>query len=337
MNVLITGGAGFIGSHLTEALLAQGHQVVVADSFLTGRYANLAHLDQHPALQIIEIDVTDPTTAQVLAGPYERVYHLACPASPQGYAKYPLETLLVSSEGTLNALRIAERDGARFLQASTSEVYGDPEVHPQVENYWGNVNPNGPRSCYDEGKRFGEALTMEFVRRHNLDARIARIFNTYGPRSDPRDGRVVPNFCIQALQCDDLTIYGDGTQTRSFCYIDDMVRGLVLLMETEGLAGEVVNLGNPDEFTMIELADAVQRLTGSNLMSSSNHCRKTTPHAGGQTSAKRDGFSDGRRTPHWTSVCAPRSRTSRTACRLSSGKGRVMTRKSIVRRRRVPP
>lgn len=263
MNILVTGGAGFIGSHLVDALLAQGHHVVIADSFLTGRYANVAHLDTNPSIQIVEIDITEATTADELPGPYDRVYHLACPASPRGYGKYPLETLLVSSEGTLNALRIAERDGARFLQASTSEVYGDPEVHPQVETYWGNVNPNGPRSCYDEGKRFGEALTMEFVRRHGLDARIARIFNTYGPRSNPTDGRVVPNFCVQALRGEDLTVYGDGTQTRSFCYIDDMVRGLILLMETGDLAGEVVNLGNPDEFTMIELAEEVCRITGS--------------------------------------------------------------------------
>jgi UDP-glucuronate decarboxylase len=263
MRILITGGAGFIGSHLADALVVQGHNVVVADNFLTGRYANLRHLESHDRLSIVQVDMTEKLEIAALDGPFHRVYNLACPASPRGYGKYPLETLLVSSEGTLNALRIAERDGARFLQASTSEVYGDPEVHPQVETYWGNVNPNGPRSCYDEGKRFGESLTMEFVLRHGLDARLARIFNTYGPRTDPRDGRVVPNFCIQALKGEDLTVYGDGSQTRSFCYIDDMVRGLVLLMETEGLCGEVVNLGNPNEFTMIELAEEVLRLTGS--------------------------------------------------------------------------
>lgn len=263
MNILITGGAGFIGSHLTETLLAQGHHVVVADSFLTGRFFNLAHAEKHGELEIVQQDLTDDSTPEMLAGPYDRVYNLACPASPRGYGKYPIETLLVSSVGTLNALKIAQRDGARFLQASTSEVYGDPEVHPQVETYWGNVNPNGPRACYDEGKRFAESLTMEYVRRHELDARIARIFNTYGPRSHPRDGRVVPNFCVQALQGDDITIYGNGSQTRSFCFVDDLVRGLMLLMETENITGEVVNLGNPHEFTMIELADEVLRVTES--------------------------------------------------------------------------
>ena len=263
MHILITGGAGFIGSHLVDAMLAEGHHVTVADNFLTGRYANIAHAGEHPRFAIHEQEMAEPSATDALPGPFDRVYNLACPASPRGYGKYPIETLLVSSEGTLNALRIAQRDGARFLQASTSEVYGDPAIHPQTEDYWGNVNPNGPRSCYDEGKRFAESLTMEFVRRHGLDARIARIFNTYGPRSHPRDGRVVPNFCVQALDGRDITVYGDGRQTRSFCYVDDLVRGLVLLMEADGLAGEVVNLGNPDEFTMLELAEEVIRVTGS--------------------------------------------------------------------------
>ncbi len=263
MRVLITGGAGFIGSHLTDAVLAQGHQVTIADNFLTGRYANLAHAETDPNLRIIHQDLSDADAVTHLTGPFDRVYNLACPASPRGYGRYPIETLLVNAEGTLNALRVAQRDGARFLQASTSEVYGDPAIHPQTEDYWGNVNPNGPRSCYDEGKRFAESLTMEFVRRHALDARIARIFNTYGPRSHPRDGRVVPNFCVQAIRGDEITIYGNGSQTRSFCYVDDLVRGLMLLMEADGLAGEVVNLGNPGEFTMLELAEQVIRLTAS--------------------------------------------------------------------------
>lgn len=263
MNILVTGGAGFIGSHLVNALLAQGHHVVVADNFLTGRYVNLRHAEGHDRLTIVQVDMIEGQDTEALKGPFDRVYNLACPASPRGYGRYPIETMLVNAHGILHALQIADRDGARFLQTSTSEVYGDPAVHPQTEDYWGNVNPNGPRACYDEGKRFAESLTMEFVRRHDLDARIARIFNTYGPRSHPRDGRVVPNFCLQALKGDDITVFGDGMQTRSFCYVDDLVRGLMLLMETEGLKGEVMNLGNPHEFTMLELAEAVICLTGS--------------------------------------------------------------------------
>ncbi len=204
-----------------------------------------------------------PHTDASLSEPFERIYNLASPASPRGYGRYPIETQLVNSVGTLQALEMARRDGARFLQFSTSEVYGDPLVHPQHEGYWGNVNPNGPRSCYDEGKRFAESLTMEFVRQFSLDARIARIFNTYGPRSNPADGRVVPNFCVQALRGEPITIYGDGSQTRSFCYVDDLVRGLLSLMETDGLEGEVVNLGNPHEFTVRDLAEQIVSLTGS--------------------------------------------------------------------------
>ena len=263
MRILVTGGGGFVGSHLADALVAQDHLVVIADSFLTGRYVNLGHLEDHPSVQIVYQDMTQPLTHAVFAESFDRVYNLASPASPRGYGRYVRETHLVNSVGTLHALELALRSGARFLQASTSEVYGDPLVHPQQEDYWGNVNPNGPRSCYDEGKRFAESVTMEFVRRHDLDARIARIFNTYGPRSNPDDGRVVPNFCVQALRSQPITIYGDGSQTRSFCYVDDLVRGLIALMESEGLAGEVVNLGNPHEITISELAEQVVTLTGS--------------------------------------------------------------------------
>lgn len=263
MKVLLTGGAGFVGSHLVDSLLEQGHSVTVADNFLTGRYVNLKHVEDHPSLKIVHHDISEPLEEDDFAGPFDRVYNLASPASPQGYGRYPIETHLVNSRGTYNALSLARRDNARFLQASTSEVYGDPLEHPQKETYWGNVNPNGPRACYDEGKRFSESLSMEFVRQFGLDVRIARIFNTYGPRSDPRDGRVVPNFCVQALRGDPITVYGDGNQTRSFCYVNDLVRGLMLLMETEGIGGEVVNLGNPREITIREFAEQIIELTGS--------------------------------------------------------------------------
>ncbi len=263
MRILVTGGAGFIGSHLVDRLLDQDNEVVVADNFLTGRYNNLRHVESHQRLRIVHQDLAQTIDTEELGGPFERVYNLASPASPVGYGRYPIETHLVNSLGTYQLLQIARRDGARFLQASTSEAYGDPLVHPQPETYWGNVNPVGPRACYDEGKRFGESLTMEFVRQFHVDARIARIFNTYGPRCDPRDGRVVPNFCVQALRGQDLTVYGDGSQTRSFCYVDDLVRGLQALMETDGLGGEVVNLGNPEEHTILEFAMQVLALTGS--------------------------------------------------------------------------
>ena len=263
MFTLVTGGAGFIGSHLVESLLSKGHYVVVADNFITGQRSNLAHLATNPRLRIVEQDTSAPLLPAITNTRFDRVYNLASPASPRGYGRYPLETLLVNSRGTHNALEIARRDGARFLQASTSEVYGDPFVHPQVESYWGNVNPVGPRSCYDEGKRFSESLVMGYVREHALDARIARIFNTYGPRSHPADGRVVPNFCIQALQGSPITVYGAGDQTRSFCYVEDLVRGFQLLMETDDLAGEVVNLGNPEEHTILDFARRIISLADS--------------------------------------------------------------------------
>lgn len=263
MHTLVTGGAGFIGSHLVDRLLDRGDTVVVADNFLTGRYVNLAHAERHPRLHIVHQDIAKPHAVDAFDTPFDVVYNLASPASPRGYGRYPLETQLVNSAGTLQMLELARRDNARFVQASTSEVYGDPLVHPQVETYWGNVNPNGPRACYDEGKRFAESLVMEFVRQHALDARIARIFNTYGPRSNPRDGRVVPNFCVQAIRGEPITLYGDGNQTRSFCYVDDLVKGLMGLMEGDALSGEVINLGNPHELTIREFAEQVIALTGS--------------------------------------------------------------------------
>jgi nucleoside-diphosphate-sugar epimerase len=263
MRILITGGAGFIGSHLVERLLGAGHHVTAIDNFLTGVPDNLDHLRGCERFAFVPQDLSQPIRTEIGDAPFDRIYNLASPASPKGYSRYPIETLMVNAVGTHNALELARHTGARFMQASTSEVYGDPLAHPQVETYWGNVNPIGPRACYDEGKRFAEALVMEYVRQHRLDARIARIFNTYGPRSAPSDGRVVPNFCIQAIEGRPITIYGDGSQTRSFCYVDDLVRGFELLMETEGLAGEVVNLGNPEEHTILQFAERIVALSGS--------------------------------------------------------------------------
>jgi len=263
VRILVTGGAGFIGSHLVEHLVIEGHDVVATDNFLTGVPENLDHLRGRPNFTFLPQDMAQPLRAELVDDKFDRIYNLASPASPKGYSRYPIETLLVNSQGTYSALELARRHGARFMQASTSEVYGDPLIHPQVESYWGNVNPNGPRACYDEGKRFAEAIVMEYVRQHQVDARIARIFNTYGPRSAPSDGRVVPNFCIQAIEGRPITIYGTGSQTRSFCYVDDLVRGFVLLMETDGLAGEVINLGNPEEHTILQFAERIVALSGT--------------------------------------------------------------------------
>ena len=257
-TVLVAGGAGFIGSHLCEALLARGDRVVAVDNLLTGRRANLAHLAHRDHFRFVEHDVCEPFDADE---PLDAVMDLASPASPVDFRTLALEILAVGSTGTRNLLDLARAHDARFFLASTSEVYGEPLVHPQPESYWGNVNPIGPRSCYDEAKRFSEALTVAYHRTHGVDVRIVRIFNTYGPRMRPDDGRVVTNFLVQALTGRPLTIYGEGTQTRSFCYVDDEVRGLLALLDGP-LAGPV-NVGNPSEFTMIELAHLVLDITGS--------------------------------------------------------------------------
>jgi len=258
VRVLVAGGAGFIGSHLCESLLQSGFDVIAVDNLITGRQENLTDLQKHPRFIFVKHDITKPLQFEA-----DAVFHLASPASPVGYRRYAIETHLVNSIGTLNLLELARRCGARFLFASTSEVYGDPQVHPQPETYHGNVNPIGPRSCYDESKRFGESLTIEFFRSFGVDVRIVRIFNTYGPRTDPQDGRVVPSFIVRALRGEPLVVFGDGRQTRSLCYVSDMVRGIRLALEVDGLAGQVINLGNPDERPVIELAQLILELTGS--------------------------------------------------------------------------
>jgi dTDP-glucose 4,6-dehydratase len=256
---VVTGGAGFVGSHLCDALMARGDSVVCLDNFSTGRADNVAHLAGRPGFELAECDVS--ARIEMGDGPVGAVAHLASAASPPDYQRLPLETLAAGSRGTENALRLAEAKGARFLLASTSEVYGDPAVHPQTEEYWGNVNPVGPRSVYDEAKRFAEALTSAYGRARGLHAGIIRIFNTYGPRMSPRDGRVVINFITQALSGEPVTIYGNGTQTRSFCYIDDLIRGILAMLDSAECGP--VNLGNPEELTVAELAGLVLRITGS--------------------------------------------------------------------------
>jgi UDP-glucuronate decarboxylase len=257
-RVLVTGGAGFLGSHLTDRLLEQGHEVVCADNLFTGSKRNIEHLHQHPRFEFIRHDVTFPLYLEV-----DEIYNLACPASPIHYQHDPVQTTKTSVHGAINMLGLAKRLRCRIFQASTSEVYGDPSIHPQTEAYWGNVNPIGIRSCYDEGKRCAETLFFDYHRQHKLDIKVARIFNTYGPRMHPNDGRVVSNFIVQALKGEPITIYGEGQQTRSFCYVDDLVEGMLRLMSTEeGFPGPV-NLGNPGEFTIRELADRVLALTNS--------------------------------------------------------------------------
>jgi UDP-glucuronate decarboxylase len=257
-RVLVTGGAGFLGSHLCERLLARGDEVLCVDNFYTGTRANIEHLIGHPRFELMRHDVCFPLYVEV-----DEIYNLACPASPIHYQIDPVQTTKTSVHGAINMLGLAKRTKARIFQASTSEVYGDPEVHPQREDYWGRVNPIGLRACYDEGKRCAETLFFDYFRQHRLNIKVARIFNTYGPRMHPNDGRVVSNFIVQALQGDPITIFGTGGQTRSFCYVDDLVEAFLRLMETEdGFAGPV-NLGNPNEFTIRELAECVIRLTGS--------------------------------------------------------------------------
>ena len=257
-KILVTGGAGFLGSHLCDALLAQGHDVLCVDNLFTGGKRNIAHLASNPNFEFMRHDVNFPLYVEV-----DQIYNLACPASPVHYQFDPVQTTKTSVHGAINLLGLAKRTKARILQASTSEVYGDPETHPQPEAYWGRVNPIGIRACYDEGKRCAETLFFDYFRQHAVDIKVVRIFNTYGPRMDPNDGRVVSTFIVQALRGEDITIFGDGSQTRSFCYVDDLIRGLIAMMATEkGVTGPV-NLGNPAEFTVAELARKVLDLTGS--------------------------------------------------------------------------
>ncbi|TGM56000.1 SDR family oxidoreductase [Leptospira biflexa] len=256
-RILITGGAGFIGSHLAENLLNAGNKIIVLDNFHTGRKENLTHLLSHPNFELIRHDITDPIKLEV-----DQIYNMACPASPVHYQSNPIKTIKTNVLGTMNMLGLAKRVKARILQASTSEVYGNPLEHPQNESYWGNVNTIGIRSCYDEGKRVAETLCFDYHRQHGVDIRVIRIFNTYGPRMIPDDGRVVSNFIVQALRGEDITIYGDGSQTRSFCYVDDLVKGIINMMNVENFVGPV-NLGNDGEFTVKELAELIIKETGS--------------------------------------------------------------------------
>ena len=257
-TVLVTGGAGFLGSHLCDRLIERGDEVICLDNFFTGHKENVRHLIGHPRFELVRHDIVHPIYVEA-----DQIYNLACPASPEAYQYNPIKTIKTSTVGMVNVLGLAKRCRARLLQASTSEVYGDPEVHPQTEDYWGHVNPIGPRSCYDEGKRVAESLCVNYAHEHKMTVRLIRIFNTYGPRMDPRDGRVVSNFVMQALKGEPLTIYGDGSQTRSFCFVADLIEGMMRLMDYEGPDPGPVNIGNPGEFSMQELASAALKLTGS--------------------------------------------------------------------------
>jgi len=257
-RVLVTGGAGFLGSHLCERLLDEGADVLCVDNFYSGSKDNVAHLLSHPHFELMRHDVTFPLYVEV-----DEIYNLACPASPIHYQRDPVQTTKTSVHGAINLLGLAKRTGARILQASTSEVYGDPEIHPQTEDYWGHVNPIGPRACYDEGKRAAETLFFDYHRQHGVEIKVARIFNTYGPRMHPNDGRVVSNFIVQALKGEAITVYGDGTQTRSFCYVDDLIDGLMALMASPAEVTGPINLGNPNEVTIGELAEEITAMVGS--------------------------------------------------------------------------
>ncbi|MFM7385160.1 MAG: UDP-glucuronic acid decarboxylase family protein [Betaproteobacteria bacterium] len=257
-KILVTGGAGFLGSHLCERLIEGGHDVLCVDNYFTGSKANIKHLLDHPHFELMRHDVTFPLYVEV-----DRIFNLACPASPVHYQHDPVQTTKTSVHGAINMLGLAKRVMARILQASTSEVYGDPEVHPQPESYWGKVNPIGVRSCYDEGKRCAETLFFDYWRQHQLQIKVVRIFNTYGPRMHPNDGRVVSNFIVQAIKGEDITMFGDGSQTRSFCYVDDLIEVMLRMMDSPAAFVGPVNIGNPGEFTMLELAEMVLRLTGS--------------------------------------------------------------------------
>ena len=293
-RILVTGGAGFLGSHLCERLLNQGHDVLCVDNYFTGTKDNIAHLFENPHFELLRHDVTFPLYVEV-----DEIYNLACPASPIHYQFDPVQTTKTSVHGAINMLGLAKRVKAKIFQASTSEVYGDPEVHPQTESYWGRVNPVGIRSCYDEGKRCAETLFFDYLRQHKLRIKVARIFNTYGPRMHPNDGRVVSNFIVQALKNEPITVYGDGSQTRSFCYVDDLIEGFVRLMDSPGDFTGPVNLGNPGEFTIKELAEKVIALTGSNRESLRSRCQATIRANGSPTSVWRDANCAGNRRCTW--------------------------------------
>ncbi len=315
MRVLVAGGAGFIGSHLCERLLRDGHEVICLDNFVTGRRVNIEHLADWPSFLLVEHDIIESAPP---LGAVDRVYHLASPASPPGYQRHPLETMRVNSEGSRHLLDLATENGAWYLYASTSEAYGDPLEHPQRESYRGNVSTTGPRSMYDEAKRYGEALAMAYLRAHGTLARIVRIFNTYGPRSDPHDGRLVPNFIVQALRNEPMTVYGDGQQTRSLCYVSDLVDGLYRAMECPGATGEVTNLGNPDEHTVLEFATIIRELAGS-----SAPIIYTEPAVGDDPQRRRPDIDKARALLGWEPEVALRDGLARTiaAFRAELGSG----------------